>query len=203
MPRALELEGLHAYAEKTVTAGDTIRFRVSGTVPYALSACRLGWKVDDPAGDEVLFRFAKSPPRSPVCDTAGSGAENGTGTWVPADRRPRRGPSRNALGISDEWDSRPGGGSAAPIPACSRGTFARTWNASDEWVVLRPESVRRGHRAASMEASHREIVATYVFGARFAIARLALLPPVQTEIVSPASGNAIAPSPLTSPNPLP
>ncbi len=62
LPRALELEGLHAYAEKIVAAGDTIRFRVSSTVPYELSVCRLGLKVDDPAGDEVLSTFAESPP---------------------------------------------------------------------------------------------------------------------------------------------
>ncbi len=61
LPRAMELEGLHAYADKIVAAGETIRFRVSSTVPYELSICRLGLKVDDPAGDEVLFTFAESP----------------------------------------------------------------------------------------------------------------------------------------------
>jgi len=62
LPRALELDGLHAYAEKAVTAGDTIHFRVSSTVPYELSVCRLGPAVDDPAGDEVLVAFPPSPP---------------------------------------------------------------------------------------------------------------------------------------------
>ena len=62
MPRPLELEGLHAYAEKIIPAGRTIHFRVSSTVPYELSICRLGWEVDDPAGDEVLFTFPESTP---------------------------------------------------------------------------------------------------------------------------------------------
>ena len=67
LPRASDLEGLHAYAEKIVSAGDTIHFRVSSTIPYVLSVCRLGHAVDDPAGDEVLFTFPESPPvRQPI-----------------------------------------------------------------------------------------------------------------------------------------
>ena len=67
LPRDLELAGLHAYAEKTVTAGETIHFRVSSTVPYELSICRLGHAIDDPAGDDVLFTFPQSPPvRQPI-----------------------------------------------------------------------------------------------------------------------------------------
>ncbi len=67
LPRAMALEGLHAYAGKTVAAGETIRFRVSSTVPYELSVCRLGREVDDPAGDEVLRTFPQSPPvRQPI-----------------------------------------------------------------------------------------------------------------------------------------
>jgi len=61
-PRAMPLAGLHAYAEKTVSAGETIHFRVSSTVPYELSICRLGHQIDDPAGDEVLHTFPQSPP---------------------------------------------------------------------------------------------------------------------------------------------
>ena len=61
LPKALRLEGLHAYAEKSVSAGETVHFRVSSTVPYQLSICRLGHQIDDPAGDEVLFRFPPSP----------------------------------------------------------------------------------------------------------------------------------------------
>ena len=33
LPRSMELEGLHAYGEKILSAGETIRFRVSSTVP--------------------------------------------------------------------------------------------------------------------------------------------------------------------------
>ena len=62
MPRPLELAGLHAYAEKTVTAGKTIHFRTSSTVPYELAICRLGLEVDDPAGDEVLKTFLEPEP---------------------------------------------------------------------------------------------------------------------------------------------
>ncbi len=62
LPRALALDGLHAYAEKVVTAGDTLHFRVSSTVPYELAVCRLGHDIDDPVGDEVLFTFPSSPP---------------------------------------------------------------------------------------------------------------------------------------------
>lgn len=60
--RGLQLAGLHAYAEKIVTAGETIHFHTSSTVPYELSICRLGLKVDDPAGDEVLETFLKPEP---------------------------------------------------------------------------------------------------------------------------------------------
>jgi hypothetical protein len=58
----MNLEGLHAYAEKILPAGEVIHFRVSSTVPYELSVCRLGWEVDDPAGDEMLFTFPEAPP---------------------------------------------------------------------------------------------------------------------------------------------
>ena len=67
LPRALELEGLHAYAEKIISAGETIHFRVSSTVPYELSICRLGHDVDNPAGDEVLCALPEAPPvRQPI-----------------------------------------------------------------------------------------------------------------------------------------
>ncbi|MFV1966062.1 MAG: N,N-dimethylformamidase beta subunit family domain-containing protein [Pirellulaceae bacterium] len=62
MPRPLELEGLHAYAEKIITAGETIHFRVSSTVPYQLSIARLGHKIDDPNGDQVLYSFPEAAP---------------------------------------------------------------------------------------------------------------------------------------------
>ena len=67
LPRAMPLEGLHAYAEQSISAGETLHLRVSSTVPYELSICRLGHDVDDPAGDEVLYTFPAAPPvRQPI-----------------------------------------------------------------------------------------------------------------------------------------
>ncbi|MEW4570726.1 LamG domain-containing protein [Tautonia sp. JC769] len=62
--RPLDLPGLHAYAEKSIAAGDPIRFRVSSTVPFELSICRLGPDIDDRSGDEVL-EVAGDFPASP------------------------------------------------------------------------------------------------------------------------------------------
>src|SRR5262249_18728794 len=61
--RALQLAGLHAYSDSpSVTAGQSISFHVSSTVPYRLWVCRLGVKVDDPAGDKVLHEFPLAQP---------------------------------------------------------------------------------------------------------------------------------------------
>ncbi len=62
LPRPLPLDGLHAYCEKIITAGETLHVRVSSTVSYELSICRLGHAVDDPAQDEVLHTFSSAPP---------------------------------------------------------------------------------------------------------------------------------------------
>jgi N,N-dimethylformamidase beta subunit-like, C-terminal/Concanavalin A-like lectin/glucanases superfamily len=62
-PGPLAVSGVHAYStEKSVAAGKTISFCVSSTVPYRLSICRLGQKIDEPAGDEVLHEFPLSQP---------------------------------------------------------------------------------------------------------------------------------------------
>lgn len=53
--RPIDVPGLHAYADHSVAAGETIRFRASSTVPYTLSICRLG-----PDDDEVLHTFPPS-----------------------------------------------------------------------------------------------------------------------------------------------
>src|SRR5262245_27668925 len=59
--RALDVQGVHAYADReSVAAGQTIAFRVSSTERYQLSICRLGLRVDDPASDSVLHEFPKS-----------------------------------------------------------------------------------------------------------------------------------------------
>jgi N,N-dimethylformamidase len=60
----LHLPGLHAYAQESVTAGEAIAFRVSSSVPYQLSVCRLGPKVDDHESDVVLHTFSQAEPQS-------------------------------------------------------------------------------------------------------------------------------------------
>lgn len=58
------VSGVHAYTDPmSVRAGQTVRMHVSSTVPYRLSICRLGLKVDDPRDDEVLHRFAEADPQ--------------------------------------------------------------------------------------------------------------------------------------------
>jgi hypothetical protein len=63
--RALDLEGLHAYAVPwSVPAGGEVSLHVSSSVPYQLSVVRLGLEVDDPTGDEVLQDYPQSPART-------------------------------------------------------------------------------------------------------------------------------------------
>lgn len=49
------LDGVHAYAEKSLAAGDTIHFRVSSDVPYKLSIVQLGSDVDGTTDDSPLL----------------------------------------------------------------------------------------------------------------------------------------------------
>ncbi len=62
LPKALGVPGVHSYAQKIIAAGETLQFRTSATVPYELSICRLGHKVDDPTSDEVLKTFPVAEP---------------------------------------------------------------------------------------------------------------------------------------------
>jgi N,N-dimethylformamidase beta subunit-like protein/concanavalin A-like lectin/glucanase superfamily protein len=63
--RELHVAGVHAYTDsESVAAGETISFHVSSTVSWRLSICRLGLKMDDPGGDQVLQRFRAAPPRA-------------------------------------------------------------------------------------------------------------------------------------------
>lgn len=63
--RPVELPGIHGYSgQKTIFAGDTIRFYISSTVPYRLSVCRLGPGIDDRSTDTVLKTFPPSEPFS-------------------------------------------------------------------------------------------------------------------------------------------
>jgi concanavalin A-like lectin/glucanase superfamily protein len=62
--RPLNVPGVHAYSDQqSVATGQTVSFRVSSTVPYRLTVCRLGLKVDDPAGDQVLHEFSVAHPK--------------------------------------------------------------------------------------------------------------------------------------------
>jgi len=62
--RPLNVPGVHAYSDQqSVASGQTISFLVSSTVPYRLSIYRLGLKVDDPTGDEVLHEFPVAQPK--------------------------------------------------------------------------------------------------------------------------------------------
>ena len=60
--QSLDLPGLHAYAEKSIPAGDTIHFRISSTLPYRLKVCRLAGGVDDLNADVALHAFPPSQP---------------------------------------------------------------------------------------------------------------------------------------------
>jgi hypothetical protein len=56
--RAIAIDGVEAYAEKSVAAGETIHFRVSSCVPYELRIVRLGWDTDTTARDWTLASFS-------------------------------------------------------------------------------------------------------------------------------------------------
>jgi N,N-dimethylformamidase len=57
----ISLPGTHAYAEKSVSAGDLIQFRISSDGPYRLSIVRLGWDVSGLSRDWVIQQFPESP----------------------------------------------------------------------------------------------------------------------------------------------
>ena len=65
--RAIALPGLHAYAQKSIAAGDEIQFRVSSDVPYQLSVVQLGPDPQNRDNDPVLKTFyAKEPRQQPI-----------------------------------------------------------------------------------------------------------------------------------------
>lgn len=62
-----DLPGIHAYAQKSIEAGETIDFRTSATFPYRLEVVRLAGKVDEFESDEVLAsQEVKSPEAQPL-----------------------------------------------------------------------------------------------------------------------------------------
>jgi N,N-dimethylformamidase len=54
---AMNLPGLHAYAQKSIAAGEEIEFRVSSSVPYDLSVVQLGADPENRDEDPVLQSF--------------------------------------------------------------------------------------------------------------------------------------------------
>lgn len=82
--RPVNLPGLHAYAQKSIAAGDEIEFRVSSTVPYDLSLVRLGSDPEKREGDPVLEAVTvKTPQVQPI--HPGSYVQVSKG--LPAERR--------------------------------------------------------------------------------------------------------------------
>src|SRR6185436_14955033 len=61
--RARQGPGGHAYPmEHSIAAGETLELCVSASVTYSLTICRLGLKVDDPAGDTVMADLGEQLP---------------------------------------------------------------------------------------------------------------------------------------------
>jgi N,N-dimethylformamidase len=61
---AINLPGLHAYAQKSIAAGEEIEFRVSSTVPYDLSVVKLGADPENRDKDPVLQSFQVEQPQA-------------------------------------------------------------------------------------------------------------------------------------------
>ncbi|MGI9239411.1 MAG: HEAT repeat domain-containing protein, partial [Verrucomicrobiales bacterium] len=62
--RPVELPGLHAYAQKSIAAGEEIELRVSSSVPYDLSIVQLGEDPENRDQDPVLEKFRVESPAS-------------------------------------------------------------------------------------------------------------------------------------------
>jgi putative membrane-bound dehydrogenase-like protein len=62
--QAVNLPGLHAYAQKSIAAGEEIEFRVSSSVPYDLSVVRLGPDPESREQDPVLDTVRVEKPQS-------------------------------------------------------------------------------------------------------------------------------------------
>jgi N,N-dimethylformamidase len=59
---AIDLPGLHAYAQKSLAAGEEIEFRVSSSVPYDLAIVQLGPDPENRDKDPVLQTFEVDKP---------------------------------------------------------------------------------------------------------------------------------------------
>ena len=61
---AIDLPGLHAYAQKSIAAGEEIEFRVSSSVPYDLSVVKLGADPENREKDPALQSFQVEQPQT-------------------------------------------------------------------------------------------------------------------------------------------
>ena len=61
---AIDLPGLHAYAQKSIAAGEEIEFRVSSAVPYNLSVVKFGADPENRDKDPVLQSFEVEQPQT-------------------------------------------------------------------------------------------------------------------------------------------
>lgn len=62
--QAVDLPGLHAYAQKSIAAGEEIEFRVSSSGPYDLSVVKLGEDPESRDQDPVLKTFRVEVPKT-------------------------------------------------------------------------------------------------------------------------------------------
>jgi hypothetical protein len=114
--RPVWVPGVHAYAEKSLAAGETIHFRVSSTHPYELSIRRLGGRVDDPGSDTTLHTFApSSATQQPIHPGSYVHVEKGLSTDAPLEAltlacwvRPWRLEGRQGLITQDDGPERCG-----------------------------------------------------------------------------------------------
>ncbi|NNM27993.1 MAG: c-type cytochrome, partial [Akkermansiaceae bacterium] len=61
---AVDVPGLHAYAQKSIAAGEEIEFRVSSSVPYELSVVQLGPDPENRDKDPVLETVRVAEPQA-------------------------------------------------------------------------------------------------------------------------------------------
>ncbi len=82
--RPIDMPGLHAYAQKSIAAGEEIEFRVSSDVAYDLSVVQLGPDPESREEDPVLETFrADKPKTQPIHPGSYVHVENG----LPSERR--------------------------------------------------------------------------------------------------------------------
>ena len=81
--REIALPGLHAYAQKSIAAGEEIGFRVSSSVPYELSVVQLGPDPESRDNDPVL---TTSPGNKPKIQAIHPGSYVHIENGLPSDR---------------------------------------------------------------------------------------------------------------------